>query len=60
MARYQARAQQEGVDPLGYYIAPWGYSQLQVLQDAILATKSLNDDKLADYIRRSTFKTPGW
>ena len=60
MARYQARAQQEGVDPLGYYIAPWGYAQLQVLQDAVLATKSLNDDKLADYIRRSTFKTPGW
>src|SRR6516225_8062229 len=57
MARYQARAQQEGVDPLGYYIAPWGYAQLQVLQDAVLATKSLNDDKLADYIRRSTFKT---
>jgi branched-chain amino acid transport system substrate-binding protein len=57
MARYQARAQQEGVDPLGYYIAPWGYAQLQVLQHAVLATKSLDDDKLADYIRQSTFKT---
>jgi branched-chain amino acid transport system substrate-binding protein len=57
MARYQARAQQEGVDPLGYYIAPWGYAQLQVLQHAVLATKSLDDDTLADYIRKSTFKT---
>jgi hypothetical protein len=44
-------------DPLGYYIAPWGYAQLQVLQHAVLATKSLDDDKLADYIRQSTFKT---
>jgi branched-chain amino acid transport system substrate-binding protein len=57
MNRYQARAPAEGVDPLGYYIAPWGYAQLQVLADAITATKSLNDDKLADYIRATTFKT---
>jgi branched-chain amino acid transport system substrate-binding protein len=57
MARYQARAAPEGVDVLGYYIAPWGYAQLQVLQQAIEATKSLNDDELADYMRTSTFKT---
>jgi branched-chain amino acid transport system substrate-binding protein len=57
MSRYQARAPTEGVDALGYYIAPWGYAQLQVLQQAIEATKSLDDDKLADYIRRTTFKT---
>ena len=57
MARYQARAGAEGVDLLGYYIAPWGYAQMQVLPQAIAATKSLNDDKLADYIRANTFKT---
>jgi branched-chain amino acid transport system substrate-binding protein len=57
LTRYQASAQQEGVDPLGYHIAPWGYAQLQVLQQAVAATKSLDDDKLADYIRNSTFKT---
>jgi len=57
LTRYQARAQHEGVDPLGYHIAPWGYSQLQVLQQAVEATKSLDDDKLADYIRQSTLKT---
>jgi branched-chain amino acid transport system substrate-binding protein len=57
LTRYQARAQQEGVDALGYHIAPWGYAQLQVLQQAVAATKSLDDDKLADYIRKSTFKT---
>jgi hypothetical protein len=40
---------------LGYYIAPWGYAQLQVLQQAVEATKSLEDEKLAAYIRKSTF-----
>jgi branched-chain amino acid transport system substrate-binding protein len=54
---YQARAQAEGVDPLGYYMAPWAYAQLQVLQQAVEATKSLDDAKLAEFIRASTFKT---
>jgi branched-chain amino acid transport system substrate-binding protein len=55
--RYQPRANSEGVDPLGYYMAPWGYTQLQVLGQAIAATKSLEDAKLADYMRSATFKT---
>jgi branched-chain amino acid transport system substrate-binding protein len=57
MKKYQARAASEGVDPLGYYMAPQSYAQMQVLAQAVTATKSLNDDKLADYIRSNTFKT---
>ncbi|HEU5277147.1 MAG TPA: amino acid ABC transporter substrate-binding protein [Xanthobacteraceae bacterium] len=57
MKKYQERAGAEGVDPLGYYMAPQAYAQLQVLQQAITATKSLDDQKLADYIRANTFKT---
>ena len=57
MKKYQARAASEGVDALGYYMAPQAYAQLQVLQQAIEATKSLDDQKLADYIRKSTFQT---
>ena len=57
MKKYQARAPGEGVDPLGYYMAPWGYAYLQVLGQAVEATKSLDDDKLADYVRNTTFKT---
>ena len=30
---------------------------MEVLAQAIVGTKSLNDDKLADYIRANTFKT---
>lgn len=55
--KYQSRAQAAGVDPLGYYLAPWGYAYLQILGQAIAATKSLDDDKLADYMRQTTFKT---
>jgi branched-chain amino acid transport system substrate-binding protein len=55
--RYQARAAAEGVDPLGYYMAPWGYGQLQVLQQAVEGTKSFDDAKLGDYIRANSFKT---
>jgi branched-chain amino acid transport system substrate-binding protein len=57
MKKYQARAPVEGVDALGYYMAPWSYAQLQVLQQAIAATESLDDAKLGDYIRTNTFKT---
>ena len=35
----------------------WAYADLQVLGDAIAATKSLNDDMLAAYIHQATFKT---
>jgi branched-chain amino acid transport system substrate-binding protein len=57
MKKYQARAAAEGVDPLGYYMAPQAYAQLQVLEQAITATKGLDDQKLADYIRANSFKT---
>jgi branched-chain amino acid transport system substrate-binding protein len=57
MKKYQARAAVEGVDALGYYMVPWAYAQLQVLQQAVLATESLDDAKLGDYIRANTFKT---
>jgi branched-chain amino acid transport system substrate-binding protein len=57
MKKYQARAGAEGVDPLGYYMAPFGYAQYQVLGQAIEGTKSIDDQKLGDYIRKTTFKT---
>jgi branched-chain amino acid transport system substrate-binding protein len=57
LKKYQARAGAEGVDPLGYYLGTWGYAYIQVLGDAVEATKSLKDDTLADYIRKTTFKT---
>jgi branched-chain amino acid transport system substrate-binding protein len=54
---YQDRAQAEGVDPLGYYLGGWGYAYFQVLQQAVEGAKSIDDAKLADYMRGHDFKT---
>jgi branched-chain amino acid transport system substrate-binding protein len=55
--KYQAQAQQEGTDPLGYYVAPMAYAQLQILEQAITETQSLDDSKLAAYTRDAVFHT---
>ena len=39
LKKYQERAAKAGVDPLGYYMAPFGYTYLDVLGKAIAATK---------------------
>ena len=57
LKKYQAKAGSEGVDPLGYYLPPFAYANLQVLAAAVDATKSLDQDKLADYLRKATIKT---
>src|SRR5260221_8711943 len=54
---YQAQAKEAGTDPLGFYQPPFAYAAMQVLEQAIKATGSLNDDKLAAYIHGSAFNT---
>jgi branched-chain amino acid transport system substrate-binding protein len=55
--KYQARAGAEGVDPLGYYLGGWGYAYISVLGDAVAGAKSLDDNKVADFLRKNEFKT---
>jgi len=55
--RYQKRAAEAKVDPLGYYITPYNYAIGQIYEQAINATKSLDHKKLADYIRKNELKT---
>jgi branched-chain amino acid transport system substrate-binding protein len=57
LKKYQAQAKEAGTDPLGFYQPPFAYAAMQVLEQAIKATGSLNDDKLADYIHKSAFNT---
>jgi branched-chain amino acid transport system substrate-binding protein len=57
LKKYQAVAAKEGIDALGYFLPPFAYSELQVLQQAIEATKTLDNDKLADYMHSHPFKT---
>jgi branched-chain amino acid transport system substrate-binding protein len=55
--KYQARANAEGVDALGYYLGGWGYAYIQVLGQAVEGAKSIEDDKIADFLRKNEFKT---
>ncbi|HYB41909.1 MAG TPA: amino acid ABC transporter substrate-binding protein [Candidatus Methylomirabilis sp.] len=57
LKEYQARAEKAGVDPLGYYLPPYAYATGQVLSQAIEATKGLDQQKLADYIRATEFSS---
>jgi branched-chain amino acid transport system substrate-binding protein len=54
---YQAQAANAGVDPLGYFLPPFAYSELQVLGEAVEATQTLDEDKLADYMHSHPFHT---
>jgi branched-chain amino acid transport system substrate-binding protein len=55
--KYQARAKEAGVDPLGYYLGGWGYAYIQLLGQAVEGAKSLKDDDIAAFIKKTTFKT---
>ena len=55
--KYQERAKAEGVDPLGSSLGGWGYAYFQVLGAAVEGAKSINDDKIADYLRGHQFHT---
>jgi branched-chain amino acid transport system substrate-binding protein len=55
--RYQVRATSQGADALGYYVAPLAYAQMQVIEQAITATRSLDDAALMNYTRDALFKT---
>ena len=57
LKKYQTKASSEGIDPLGWYLPPFAYANLQVLGDAVEGVKELNQGKLADYIRSHPFKT---
>jgi branched-chain amino acid transport system substrate-binding protein len=57
MEEYQKRAGALGTDPLGYTYPPYAYAAGQILAKAVTETGSLDDDKLADYIRTRAFDT---
>lgn len=57
LAVYQARAAESGVDPLGHYMAPLAYAQMQVVAQAVEATGGLDDGALIAYARTATFQT---
>jgi branched-chain amino acid transport system substrate-binding protein len=57
LAKYQEAAKDKGVDPYGHYLPPFAYAYLQVLGQAVEATKSLDHGKLAEHMRNTTYET---
>ena len=57
LKKYQAKSAEAGVDILGYYLPPYSSARMQMIAQAVTATGGTNDDKLAEYCRKTTFKT---
>ncbi len=57
LQKYRERAKGENADPLGYQYVPYGYAAMQVLADAVEASHSLDQAKLATYMHAHSFKT---
>jgi branched-chain amino acid transport system substrate-binding protein len=55
--QYTKRAVEAKVDPLGYYLAPFGYASGQMVEQAIKAVGSLDQKALAKYLRENEIKT---
>lgn len=57
LKRYQERAVSAGVDPLGHYLPPYSYAEMQILAQAITAVGSVDQAKIAAYIHATRFST---
>ncbi|HET7364799.1 MAG TPA: amino acid ABC transporter substrate-binding protein [Burkholderiales bacterium] len=57
LGRYQKKAAEEKVDPLGFYLPPFGYAMGQMLEQAVNGTKSIDQKKLAQYLHSHTMET---
>ena len=55
--KYTKRAIEAKVDPLGFYLAPYGYAMGQLIEQAVNATKSFDQKDLAKYLHEQTHKT---
>jgi branched-chain amino acid transport system substrate-binding protein len=54
---YQERAPAAGVDPLGYFLAPFAYAAMQVLAQSVHAVGEIDHTALAAYMHRTPFST---
>src|SRR6201747_2114149 len=54
---YTKRAVEAKVDPLGYYLAPFGYASGQLVEAAVKAVGSLDQKAIAKYLHGNEIKT---
>jgi branched-chain amino acid transport system substrate-binding protein len=57
LAKYHARAAAEKTDQLGFFLPPFAYAAMQILEQAVSNVRSLDQGKLAAFIHATTFDT---
>jgi branched-chain amino acid transport system substrate-binding protein len=57
LKKYQPLAKENGVDPHGYYVPPFTYCTMQVVEQAVAGAGGLDQDKIAKFAHANTFKT---
>ena len=57
LAIYQERAKKAGADLLGFYLPPYAYAGMEVLEKAVTATNGLDPNAIGKYIHANTFDT---
>jgi len=57
LQRYAKKAAEAKVDPLGFYLPPFNYAIGQILEQAVAATKSLDQKLLAKHLHGHEFNT---
>src|SRR3981189_2342325 len=55
--KYTKRAVEAKVDPLGYYLAPFGYASGQLVEAAVKAVGSLDQKAMAKYLHEHEMQT---
>jgi branched-chain amino acid transport system substrate-binding protein len=57
LEKYQARAGAAGVDPLGFYLPPFAYAMMQVVEAAVKKVGKIDQAAIADTMHKDTFDT---
>src|SRR5260221_1244449 len=57
LQRYAVKAKDAKVDPLGFYLPPFNYAIGQILEQAVAATKSIDQKAMAAWLRPNEVKT---
>jgi branched-chain amino acid transport system substrate-binding protein len=57
LQHYREKAVPAGVDPLGFYLPPFAYAEMQVLGQAVTEVGSLDQAKIAQRIHATAFDT---
>lgn len=57
LTRYEGKAKEAGVDPLGFYIPPFCYAAGQIISEAVKATGSIDQAKVSAWLHANPVET---